>query len=177
MPADRFSKLSTCCRLMVADSATSRSRPPPPAQCSTIFERRRSRLSATLIPRRFISAPITWCWMATTVRNLELVEPLFAGESRETTLIHVLDQTCTGMGGRLLRQRLLQPSCNRPEIECRLDGGRGAGRQSDSPLRFEKNPEQHPGCGTPAGQGELRNSYPARDAGAGEIAGAATEAR
>jgi DNA mismatch repair protein MutS len=57
---------------------------------------------------------------AATVRNLELVEPLFAGESRETTLIHVLDQTCTGMGGRLLRQRLLQPSCNRPEIECRL---------------------------------------------------------
>jgi DNA mismatch repair protein MutS len=57
---------------------------------------------------------------ATTVRNLELAEPLFAGESRETTLIHVLDQTCTGMGGRLLRQRLLQPSCSRPEIECRL---------------------------------------------------------
>ena len=30
---------------------------------------------------------------AVTVRNLELVEPLFAGESRESTLIHVLDQT------------------------------------------------------------------------------------
>jgi DNA mismatch repair protein MutS len=58
---------------------------------------------------------------AATVRNLELVEPLFAGESRDTTLIHVLDQTCTGMGGRLLRQRLLHPSCNRAEIETRLD--------------------------------------------------------
>ncbi len=57
----------------------------------------------------------------TTVRNLELVEPLFAGESRETTLVNVLDQTCTGMGGRLLRQRLLQPSCRRDEIEARLD--------------------------------------------------------
>jgi len=56
-----------------------------------------------------------------TVRNLELFEPLFAGESREATLIHVLDQTCTGMGGRLLRRRLLQPSCNRAEIEARLD--------------------------------------------------------
>jgi DNA mismatch repair protein MutS len=57
----------------------------------------------------------------TTVRNLELLEPLFAGESRETTLIHVLDQTSTGMGGRLLRTRLLQPSYKRDEIESRLD--------------------------------------------------------
>ena len=30
-------------------------------------------------------------------------------ERRKSTLIHVLDQTCTGMGGRLLRQRLLRP--------------------------------------------------------------------
>ncbi len=58
---------------------------------------------------------------ASTVRNLELVEPLFAGESRESTLIHVLDATATGMGGRLLRQRLLQPACRLPEIEVRLD--------------------------------------------------------
>src|ERR1039457_189338 len=58
---------------------------------------------------------------STTVRNLELLEPLFAGESRAATLIHVLDETCTGMGGRLLRRRLLNPSCNRPEIEARLD--------------------------------------------------------
>lgn len=58
---------------------------------------------------------------AATVRNLELLEPLFAGESREATLIHVLDDTSTGMGGRLLRRRLLAPSCNREEIEARLD--------------------------------------------------------
>jgi DNA mismatch repair protein MutS len=56
-----------------------------------------------------------------TVRNLELVEPLFAGESRESTLIHVLDKTATGMGGRLLRRRLLNPSFELPEIEARLD--------------------------------------------------------
>lgn len=56
-----------------------------------------------------------------TVRNLELIDPLFAGESRESTLLYVIDQTCTGMGGRLLRQRLLQPSRNRAEIEARLD--------------------------------------------------------
>jgi DNA mismatch repair protein MutS len=58
---------------------------------------------------------------ATTVRNLELVEPLFAGESKESTLLHVLDRTRTGMGGRLLRRRLLAPSIDIAEIEARLD--------------------------------------------------------
>jgi len=58
---------------------------------------------------------------ATTVRNLELVEPLFAGESKESTLLHVLDRTRTGMGGRLLRRRLLAPSIDAAEIEGRLD--------------------------------------------------------
>jgi DNA mismatch repair protein MutS len=58
---------------------------------------------------------------AVTVRNLELLEPLFAGESKESTLIHVLDQTCTGMGGRMLRNRLLRPCLQLPEIEARLD--------------------------------------------------------
>ena len=57
---------------------------------------------------------------AVTVRNLELLEPLFAGEKGETTLIHVLDRTATGMGGRLIRQRLLRPSLSLPEIEARL---------------------------------------------------------
>ena len=58
---------------------------------------------------------------STTVRNLELIEPLFAGESKESTLLHVLDRTRTGMGGRLLRRRLLAPSIELPEIEARLD--------------------------------------------------------
>jgi DNA mismatch repair protein MutS len=58
---------------------------------------------------------------AATIRNLELTEPLFAGEPRDATLIHVLDKTKTGMGGRLLRQRLLHPSSDLPEIESRLD--------------------------------------------------------
>src|ERR1700693_5713660 len=56
-----------------------------------------------------------------TVRNLELLDPLFAGESKESTLIHVLDKTCTGMGGRLLRHRLLRPCLEIQEIEARLD--------------------------------------------------------
>ena len=57
---------------------------------------------------------------AVTVRNLELVEPIFA-ESSDATLLATLDQTQTGMGGRLLRQRLLRPSMDRAEIEQRLD--------------------------------------------------------
>ncbi len=56
---------------------------------------------------------------AVSVRNLELVEPLFAGEG--ATLLSVIDQTMTGMGGRLLRRRLLSPSVDRGEIEARLD--------------------------------------------------------
>ncbi len=58
---------------------------------------------------------------AVTVRNLELVEPLFAGEKRDSTLLWVLDKTCTGMGGRLLRSRMLRPSVDLAEIEARLD--------------------------------------------------------
>jgi DNA mismatch repair protein MutS len=58
---------------------------------------------------------------ATTVRNLELVEPLFAGESKESTLLYVLDRTRTGMGGRLLRRRMLAPSIDAAEIDARLD--------------------------------------------------------
>jgi DNA mismatch repair protein MutS len=62
---------------------------------------------------------------AVTMRNLELTEPIFAappGSMRaQPTLLGVLDQTLTGMGGRLLRQRLLRPSMDRAEIEHRLD--------------------------------------------------------
>ena len=61
---------------------------------------------------------------AVTVRNLELVEPLFADDvawGKSATLLGVLDQTATGMGGRLLRQRLLHPSLSLDEVEARLD--------------------------------------------------------
>ncbi len=59
---------------------------------------------------------------AVTVRNLELIEPIFASDAaaKDATLISVIDQTMTGMGGRLLRARLLRPSVARAEIEARL---------------------------------------------------------
>ena len=59
---------------------------------------------------------------AVTVRNLELLEPIFVESSKEATLAGVIDQTLTGMGGRLLRARMLRPSLERAEIEARLDG-------------------------------------------------------
>jgi DNA mismatch repair protein MutS len=38
-----------------------------------------------------------------TVRNLELVEPLFSGQDERATLFHTLDACQTPMGKRLLR--------------------------------------------------------------------------
>jgi DNA mismatch repair protein MutS len=58
---------------------------------------------------------------AVSVRNLELVEPLFSGESVQTTLFHTLDACATPMGKRLLRATLLRPSAELGEIEARLD--------------------------------------------------------
>ena len=58
---------------------------------------------------------------AVSVRNLELVEPLFSGESAQTTLFYTLDACCTPMGKRLLRATLLRPSNALLEIDARLD--------------------------------------------------------
>ena len=58
---------------------------------------------------------------AVSVRNLELVEPLFSGESVQTTLFHTLDACATPMGKRLLRATLLRPAAELREIEERLD--------------------------------------------------------
>jgi len=53
-----------------------------------------------------------------TVRNLELTESLAGGSGR--SLLQVIDQTVTGMGGRLLRSWLLRPCVKRGEVEARL---------------------------------------------------------
>jgi DNA mismatch repair protein MutS len=57
---------------------------------------------------------------AVTVRNLELLEPLFAGGDA-VTLFHALDATSTPMGRRLLRAWMLRPSVDEIEIGHRLD--------------------------------------------------------
>jgi DNA mismatch repair protein MutS len=58
---------------------------------------------------------------AVTVRNLELIEPLFAGTDTGVTLFRCMDATVTPMGKRLLRTWMLRPSLDRSEIEGRLD--------------------------------------------------------
>ena len=72
-----------------------------------------------LDPPKYFDRAETMVLDAVTVRNLELLEPIFSNGG--ATLIAVLDQTATGMGGRLLRQRLLRPSLDNAEIESRLD--------------------------------------------------------
>jgi DNA mismatch repair protein MutS len=58
---------------------------------------------------------------AVTVRNLELIEPLFAGADEGTTLFRSIDATVTPMGKRLLRSWMLRPSIELPVIHARLD--------------------------------------------------------
>ena len=58
---------------------------------------------------------------AVSVRNLEIVDPLFAGEGAQTTLFSVLDACLTPMGKRLLRASLLRPAFDVREINERLD--------------------------------------------------------
>lgn len=58
---------------------------------------------------------------AVTVRNLELIEPLFAGADAGVTLFRSIDATVTPMGKRLLRSWLLRPSIDIADINARLD--------------------------------------------------------
>ena len=58
---------------------------------------------------------------AVTVRNLELIEPLFAGTDAGVTLFRTLDATVTPMGKRVLRAWMLRPSIDVGEIQARLD--------------------------------------------------------
>jgi DNA mismatch repair protein MutS len=56
-----------------------------------------------------------------TVRNLELVEPLFAGQDTRATLFHTLDACQTPMGRRLLRATILRPLVDAETLEARYE--------------------------------------------------------
>ncbi|MBV8052427.1 MAG: DNA mismatch repair protein MutS, partial [Acidobacteriaceae bacterium] len=58
---------------------------------------------------------------AVTVRNLELIEPLFAGSDEGVTLFRSIDATVTPMGKRLLRSWMLRPAIEVEEINSRLN--------------------------------------------------------
>ena len=57
----------------------------------------------------------------TTATNLELVSPINTRATYKATLLHVLDSTCTAMGGRLLREWLLRPLNHLEQIVQRHD--------------------------------------------------------
>ena len=56
-----------------------------------------------------------------TVRNLELVEPLFSGQDDRVTLFRTLDACLTPMGKRLLRATILRPLNQVTEIAARYE--------------------------------------------------------
>jgi DNA mismatch repair protein MutS len=63
-----------------------------------------------------------------SVRNLELVEPLFQGQNARVTLFHMLDECLTPMGKRLLRATILRPMIEAAEIDARYEAvGEAAG--------------------------------------------------
>jgi len=56
-----------------------------------------------------------------TVRNLELVDPLFQGQDARATLFHTLDACQTPMGKRLLRATILRPLVDAQALEARYE--------------------------------------------------------
>ena len=56
-----------------------------------------------------------------TVRNLELVEPMFVGQDSRATLFHTLDACQTPMGKRLLRATILRPLLDAQSLESRYE--------------------------------------------------------
>jgi DNA mismatch repair protein MutS len=65
-----------------------------------------------------------------TLKNLELLSTLRDGD-KEGSLISVLDETLTSMGGRLLKRWLTQPLLNKNEIEKRLNSVEELHRDSE----------------------------------------------
>lgn len=55
-----------------------------------------------------------------TRRNLELIQPMNS-ENKKATLLGLLNKTCTGMGGRMLRKWIEQPLCTEIDIQQRQD--------------------------------------------------------
>ena len=56
-----------------------------------------------------------------TVRNLELIDPLFSGQDSRATLVHTLDECLTPMGKRLLRATILRPLVDSAALEARWE--------------------------------------------------------
>jgi len=134
------------------------------------------------LTRPVIRRAETFLWIdEMTRRNLELVEPLRAG-NRGSTLLETVDATVTPMGSRLLRQWLLSPLRDPVGINDRLDAvevnvrdGRGRARLREA-LDGVRDVERlagrvAAGRATPRELGALRDSFQRVP----DVAGALTE--
>ena len=110
---------------------------------------------------------------AVTIRNLELVEPMMSSDlqgDRQATLLAVIGKTSTGMGGRLLRRRLLRPSLELAEIETRLDAVERLTRATVERAKLRDQLRGNHGPGAPAGPHHGGDRVAARCARAGAVA-------
>ncbi len=81
---------------------------------------------------------------AVTVRNLELIEPLFAGADAGITLFRSIDATVTPMGKRLLRSWLLRPSIEHRGDQRPAGCSRVTGKGNRRPRRTAPRAGWHP---------------------------------
>ena len=72
-----------------------------------------SRRSIIWTGRRSTTGAIRWCSTRSRCAIWNWSSRCSPANRKESTLLCVLDRTATGMGGRLLRQRLLRPSLDR----------------------------------------------------------------
>ena len=114
---------------------------------------------------------------AVTVRNLELIEPLFAGADAGMTLFRSIDATVTPMGKRLLRSWLLRPSIEIAEINARLDAVEVQVKETVGARRVAPGAGRHPGPGATAQPGHAGDGQPSRRPSAGSFAGRFPAAR
>jgi DNA mismatch repair protein MutS len=173
-PTAPCASISSCSRSMARASPTGRPPSAPPAPfCTTCATRSAPRSIIWIRPTYFDRAE-SMMLDAVTVRNLELTEPLFAadatGPQQQATVLACSIRPLTGMGGRLLRQRLLRPSLDRAEIEERLDAVEKSAAADHPARRIAQATGRHSRSGAAAGQGDARVGRSARSAGAGPLA-------
>ncbi len=85
------------------------------------YARQTQKMSANHIYEiNFIDSNDSMILDAVTLRNLEIVESVDFEKSNKRSLLGVIDETVTGMGGRLLRAWLLRPTVKKSEIQTRL---------------------------------------------------------
>ena len=108
---------------------------------------------------------------AVTVRNLELIEPLFAGTDPGVTLFRCIDSAVTPMGKRLLRAWLLRPSLDMGEIDGAAGCGGGRSQGHRRPRRIAESIGRRARSGALAQPGDAGSSESAGRARAGGIAG------